>query len=91
MNEQLEKNGTITSISNVEVTSVSRGGFVLSVKGKEYYVSYENFPYFRNARISEIFEVELKGRERLRWEALDIDLTTDIIMHPENYPLKGSA
>lgn len=91
MNEQLEKNGTITSISGAEVTTVSRGGFVLRVKGKEYYVSYENFPYFKNARISEIFDVELKGRERLRWEALDIDLTTDIILHPERYPLKGSA
>lgn len=77
MNESLMKNGTSTSTkrSNVEVTHISRNGLILLVGDKEYYLSYKRFPWFKRAVVDDVFNVELLGRNRIRWDALDIDLS----------------
>ena len=31
--------------------------------------------------------VQLLGRERIRWDALDVDLSLSIIANPDKYPL----
>lgn len=88
MSELLKTNGTITSAkNNAEVTFISKNGLILLVGDKEYYLSYGKFPWFKNATVSDVFDVQMLGKNRIRWEALDVDLNLSIINNPDNYPL----
>ena len=71
----------------VEVTGISRKGLILMVRGKEYALPYSQFPWFEQARVSDVFDVEMRGRSRIRWEALDVDLSLSILENPDAYPL----
>ena len=71
----------------VEVTGISRNGLILMVRGKEYVLPYSRFPWFKRARGSDVFDVEMRGRSRIRWEALDVDLSLSILENPDAYPL----
>ena len=71
----------------VEVTGISRKGLILMVRGKEYVLPYSRFPWFEQARVSDVFDVEMRGRSRIRWEALDVDLSLSILENPDAYPL----
>ena len=75
--------------SNVDVTNISMHGIWILYKNKEYFMPFEEFPWFRDATIAKIFNVEEVSPEHLYWPELDIDLTLDIIKEPENYPLKA--
>ena len=77
-----------TSISNVEVVNVSPHGVWLYVRGKEYFLPYEEFPWLQDARLSEIHRVQLVHRRFLRWEELDVELALASLEHPDRYPLK---
>ena len=78
-------NGVNTS--SVEVTNISAHGFWLWVAGKEYFLSYADFPWFKNAKVADILNVERPGNDHLHWPALDVDLTLDMIENPRAYPL----
>ena len=75
------------SISEVEVTNISLHGFWLLIGEKEYFLPFESFPWFKDARISEISNVSLMNEKHLFWEKLDIDLTVGMIENPDDYPL----
>lgn len=77
--------GTDTSPS--EVTDISPFGIWLLHRGKEYFLSFGNFPWFKNAPVSQIFSVVEEGEDHLRWPVLDIDLSLKSIRNPEDYPL----
>ncbi len=77
-----------TSTSNVEVLNISPHGIWLWVKGKEFFLSYEDFPWFKNASLASIYRVKLIHGRSLRWEALDVDLALDSLEHADRYPLK---
>ena len=77
-----------TSISVVEILNVSTHGIWLYVKGKEYFLPYKEFPWFREARLSQIHKVSLLHGHHLRWSDLDVDLDLDSLEHSERYPLK---
>ena len=77
-----------TSTSSVEVVNVSPHGVWLYVRGKEYFLPYEEFPWFQDARLSEISHVKLVHGRFLRWEDLDVDLALHSLEHPDRYPLR---
>lgn len=74
-------------ISEVEVTNISRHGFWLLVDDEELFLPFDEFPWFRDAAVSAILNVERHGCDHLHWPALDVDLTLDTIRYPERYPL----
>ena len=78
-----------TATSQAEVKTVSRRGFELLVDGRELFVSFEEFPWFRNASADQIRHVDRPRPHHLRWPDLDVDLTLESIEHPERYPLKS--
>lgn len=53
----------------------------------EYFLDYEQFPWFRDARVSEITQVVAESPTHLHWPDLDVDLSLDIIKAPDRYPL----
>ena len=88
MSELSKTNGTTTSANNrAEVTHISRNGLILWVKDREYYLPYDKFPWFKRAAVDDVFNVQLLGRERIRWDALDVDLSLSIIANRDKSPL----
>ena len=73
--------------SFVEVTNVSEHGFWLLIEGQESFVGFENFPWFKEASIAELCQVELQSPQHLYWSDLDIDLAVESLAHPERFPL----
>lgn len=72
---------------SVEVTFISKNGLILKVEDTEYYLPYGKFLWFKTASVSDVFDVQMKGKNRIRWEALDVDLSLSIITNPNDYPL----
>ena len=79
------------TVSETEVTNVSPHGLWLLSHGKELFLSYENFPWFKDAPIGKVFAVEEVSPDHFYWPELDIDLGMDTIENPEKYPLTASA
>ena len=82
---KLLKNGKRTL--RPEVTNISKHGFWLFLKGKEYFLSFTEYPWFKDANISSIADVELIHNHHLYWPKLDVDLTIEILEHPKEYTL----
>jgi len=51
---------------------------------------FDTFPWFADATVKQISHVQRFGDDHMHWPELDIDLTLDMIDHPEQYPLKYS-
>ena len=81
---QLGKNGLA-----VEVTNISSHGFWLLVGDKELFLSYEDFPWFKDAPIGKILKIEQPSPGHFYWPDLDVDLEVESIEHPERFPLKA--
>lgn len=77
--------------SPVEVTNVSSHGFWLMVGSRELFVPFREFPWFRDASIRSITNVQLPSPHHLYWPDLDIDLAVESIEHPDKYPLVSQA
>ncbi|KAA6348174.1 hypothetical protein EZS27_004380 [termite gut metagenome] len=80
-----EKNGIRTL--KAKVAMITSRGVSLYVNGHKYYLPYHTYPWFREAKVADILNVEMPDEESLRWEALNVDLHLDSLIHPENYPL----
>ena len=83
----MKSNRPGTSISEIEIVNVSKHGFWLLVDEKEYFLPFSDFPWFKNVRLNELFNVERLYNDHLFWPALDVDITLDMIKHPDKYPL----
>ncbi len=70
-----------------EVTNVSGHGLWLLLEGRDLFLAFDAFPWFRDASIGEIVDVTMPSAGHLHWSALDIDLAVGSIEHPERYPL----
>lgn len=81
-----KKHGKNTS--KVEVLNISQGGLWLLVNKKEYFLSYKEHPWFKDARVSEIYNVMLLHSCHLHWKDLDVDLELEALENPRDYPLK---
>ena len=79
------------NIFQIEVANVGQNGFWLLLDGEELYLPFARFPWFRDASIGQILEVERPSPDHLYWPKLDIDLSTESIVHPERYPLVSRA
>ena len=73
--------------SRVEVTQIDKQGIWLLIGDKESFLSFEDFPWFRDASVGTIHNVELLNNNHLSWPDLDIDLAVESIEHPERFPL----
>ena len=77
------------STSEVEVTNISNHGVWLLAHGKEMFMAYQDFPWFQEVPVGKILKVEELAPDHYYWPELDVDLTPDIIDHPERFPLKA--
>lgn len=75
------------STSSIEVTQISPNGIWMLIKGDEFFMSYEDFPWFQSATVAQIHHVRLLHGTHLRWPNLDVDLHVDSLKSLEKYPL----
>ena len=79
------------SSAAVEVTNISQHGLWLLTDEGEYFLPFEAFPWFKDAPVGKILNVEEPHPGHFYWPDLDIDLTAEIIEHPERFPLKAKT
>ena len=78
-----------TAISQAEVTNISQHGFWVFLGDRELFLPFDEFPWFANAPVRAILNVERPQPHHLYWPDLDVDLSVESIEHPERYPLKA--
>lgn len=83
---QTNSNNSIQHTS-VSVLMINDKGLMLSVLGNDYFISYNRVPWMRDARISDVLNVQMSGRSAIEWPSLDVDLEIDSLKHPERFPL----
>ena len=72
----------------IDVTHVSSHGVWLLAGDHELFMSYENFPWFKDAPVGKILNVEEPRPGHFYWPDLDVDLSEEIIAHRERFALK---
>lgn len=77
------------SISPVEVTNISGHGIWLLADNRELFMPFREFPWFRDSPVGKVLNVEELCPGHFYWPDLDIDLTMEIILYPEQFPLKA--
>jgi len=75
--------------SSVEVTNVSARGLWLFAHNRAFFISYDDFPWFKEQTISSVTNVEEHAPGHYYWPDLDVDLSQEIIEHPQRFPLSA--
>ncbi len=81
--------GTVTS--GVEVSNVSAHGFWLLLGGEELAVPFAQFPWFKQATIEQLLDVQRPSENHLYWPQLDVDLSVESIRDPSAFPLVSAG
>jgi len=77
------------STSAPEVTHISAHGVWLLADQRELFMPYDEFPWFADAPVRKVLNVTEPHPGHFYWPDLDVDLTAEIIEHPERFPLKA--
>jgi hypothetical protein len=70
------------------VGAVTPRGFWLVLGERRLFLSFTQFPWFREFTLRELTNVRRPSPAHLRWPEFDIDLEVDSIENPERYPLR---
>lgn len=73
--------------SEVEILNISKNGVWILIGDREYFLPFQEFPWFKSANISEIHNVKLIHQTHLHWPDLDVDLDIKSFENIESYPL----
>jgi hypothetical protein len=74
-----------------EVTHISKHGFWLLLAEEELLLPFEQFPWFKQATIEQISQVEWPTPDHLYWPLLDVDLSVASVRDPVQFPLIAKA
>lgn len=74
-----------------EVTNISKHGLWLLTDHGEYFLPFSDYPWFRDAPVDHILNVEEPTPSHYRWPDLDVDLSLQIIRNPERFPLAAKV
>ena len=75
-------------IMKIEITHISANGIWILTGDRELFMSYKDFPWFKEAPVGKILNVEEPTPGHFYWPDLDIDLSVNIITNPGLFPLK---
>ena len=76
-----------SSTLEAEVTHISKHGVWLLLGERELFMAFEHFPWFREASVAAVQDVQCQHARHLYWPQLDVDLSVESIEHPERFPL----
>ena len=75
--------------SGIEVTNISSHCVWLLVGDHELFMSFEDFPWFKDAPVGKVLNVEEQSPGHFYWPDLDVDLGIETIENPEKFSLKA--
>ena len=75
------------NILKAEVTQISLNGIWVLVKDAEYFLPYEEFPWFEKGTVAQVHHVQFLHGFHLRWPDLDVDLHLESLKDIKKYPL----
>ena len=78
-------------IVQVDVTKVSRHGIWLLCRDREMFLSFKDFPWFKDAPVASLFHVEEPSPNHFYWPDLDVDLSLRTIEDPQRFPLVANS
>ena len=78
-----------TNTLAVEISNISPFGAWLLTREKELFMSYEDFPLFKDQPVKSIISVVEQSPGHFYWPDFDVDLTEEIIENPECFLLKA--
>ena len=81
--KSLKRGKTISA----SVENITPFGIWLFVKGKEYLLSYEMYPFFKYQTLKSIQNIQLIHGHHLYWPELDVDLEIDNLGRRYHYHL----
>ncbi|HKQ56576.1 MAG TPA: DUF2442 domain-containing protein [Candidatus Eisenbacteria bacterium] len=73
--------------SQAEVSGISAHGVWLFLGDREVFLPFKDFPWFREAPVAGVLNVERPQPNHLYWPDLDIDLDVESILEPKRFPL----
>jgi hypothetical protein len=71
----------------IEVTNISKHGLWLLTAEGEFFLAISEYPWFRDASVGHILNVEEPSPGHYHSPDLDVDLSLQIIRNPERFPL----
>ena len=71
----------------VEVSNISAHGFWVLIGEREHFVGFKQNPWFKDATVAQILNVQIHHSHHLNWPDLDIDLELESLVQPGKYPL----
>lgn len=74
-----------------EVTHMSKHGFWVLLGDEELLLPFEQFPWFKQATVEQLINIERPTANHLYWPSLDVDLSVDSIRRPADFPLVSHA
>ena len=80
-----------TATSATEVTNISQHGLWLFTHVGERVPPFDDYPWFRNASVAHILNVQEPSPGHCYWPDLDVDLSLKIIERPQDYPLRAGV
>ena len=75
--------------SPAEITNISSNGVWLLSNDREFFMSYDDFPWLKDVPIGKILKVEEPTPGHYYWPELDVDIGIETIEHPGRFPLKS--
>lgn len=85
----MKSSNALGNNASVEVTHISKTGVWLLSGDREFFMAYEDFPWFKDAPVGKILNVEEPYAGHFYWPDLDVDLTPEIIDNFQRFPLKA--
>lgn len=73
--------------SHNEVTAIEATGFWVLLDSGEHFIPFADYPVFRDASVSHIFNVRQLSPTQLHWPDLDVDVEIAALNEPERFPL----
>jgi len=77
--------------SETEVTNISAHGIWLYTQGTEYFLPYDQYPWFIDKTVSQITHVEETSPGHYYWPDIDVDLSENILRHPDDFSLQAKS
>ncbi len=66
-------------VSEIEVLNISKHGIWLATRDRELFISFKEFPWFQDASVRKLMNVEQRTPTYLHWPDLAIDLAVESI------------
>lgn len=83
---------TLKSTSEkAEIQNISQHGMWVLVGEQEFFMPFVEFPWFMQATIAQIYNLQFFHGHHLHWPDLDVDIDVDALQNPHKYPLKASV